>query len=112
MPLPLYSVQFIAQTFTGVGASSYPVPAGHVIVVRDIDIVAENDFTNGGYNVTVKLTGVGIFSQDLPPGWHGTVSWRGRQVSQPSPDTLQVFVDSFEAVPVDVAISGYLLTTP
>lgn len=84
--------------------TSSPVPAGDVVIVRDIDVWFGGGVIGGPWSV------FGIVGQTFAWGhFDGLLaalqSWRGRQVIPPG----QTF--GFTALPgLDVTISGYVLT--
>lgn len=105
MPRPVYSTRFLEVR--GLTTTlPYVVPAGVVAVVRDVDA-----FRTGILGATVIFHGAvgqAIWGKDYPPGSTDAYSsWRGRQVFLPG-ETFDVQASN----PVDVTVSGYLLSLP
>lgn len=104
MAFSLYSTRFILRT-SATGPQSYPVPAGMLAVVRDMDVTLE---PTGGANVLLFIAGALIFIAQfgLEPQFTD-VQWRGRAVAYPG-----------ELVELDTTdtgsghVGGYLLTAP
>jgi len=102
--LPLYSKLLHAVTgFTG--TSTFSVPAGFTVVVRDIDVVVG---IAAGITV-VAYDGAGNTFWGVDTGvttsTKTTFSWRGRQVI-PGPDYFSITCDGA----CDFRSSGYLLS--
>jgi hypothetical protein len=108
MAVPLYSTSLI-QVQGLVGTESISVPAGQVIVVRDIDVYATGvisaPFT---YVFAHGSNGQAFFYYQWQPAVQAWEGWRGRQVFEPG---TTFDVESFNG-PVDVSVSGYVLSSP
>lgn len=106
MTIPVYSTNFI--TVHGLnGTRSYSVPAGYIVVLRDLDVYyggglgAATVFLQNGLGAAIWSNAFGA----LASGQYA--SWRGRQVIN-NPYSVSIVTDS----PMDVMLSGYLLTAP
>jgi hypothetical protein len=103
---PVYSTRFLAVQGLA-GTSSFEVPAGFVAVIRDIDAYASTDLTAG--RLYVKGPGDNVlFFNHWGLGDEDIAEWRGRQICFEG----ESFVADSPDIPIDVAISGYLLTAP
>lgn len=101
----VYSTSFIQERGLN-GTFNYTVPAGFVAVVRDADVfwgggVALPDFRMRGQ------AGQTIWFYEFVLGHGESIEWRGRQVMDPL-GVLSVVTGD----PMDVTVSGYLLTVP
>jgi hypothetical protein len=100
----VYSVRLAAEQGLD-GLLEYTVDAGHVVVVRDIDVyqgeqlVASHFFFVGSVGQTID------FWEHGPSTGADTHQWRGRQVFLPG-DTFKLQTDAA----FDVTVSGYYLT--
>lgn len=103
--VPVYSTRFVAEAgFTG--SAAFAVPAGYLVVVRDIDVVA---FVGTGVTIEAGIGGSAVFwsltlNPTITPFWG---SWRGRQIINAG-EQLVISTDA----PADFAASGYLLSLP
>jgi hypothetical protein len=102
----VYSVTFVDAPGLA-GTAFYVIPAGQIIIVRDIDVYYVTGLA--GADCQVQFQGGAVFSfASFGPGDPPSVkSWRGRQVSGALPG-LQVTTSGA----LDVRISGYVLTAP
>lgn len=88
------------------GTAVYTVPAGFVAVLRDLDayfggdIAPQNMFLHGPAGQAIWWNGWTVLIA-------GVAQWRGRQVIQGG-ESFDVTTDA----PMDVSVSGYLLTLP
>lgn len=106
MTPPVYSVELVAVAGLA-GTVLFTVPAGNIVILRDLDVTYFSGLTSAGCNLT------GSQGQTIAHlGWASlestsTKSWRGRQVIGPA-EHFEVITDSA----LDVTLSGYLLTAP
>lgn len=107
MARTVYSVNFIRARVT-VTAIEYIVPAGSVIVVRDVDAIVYAGST-GLVTMAQGSSGVGIWSTVPTGSAQATQMWRGRQVINAG---SILYVQPFGTVTADVTISGYVLSLP
>lgn len=108
MSSPVYSHSFI--TIEGLtGAHSYAPESGYKAIVRDIDVYATGvldiPFT---YVFAHGSDGQAFFYYQWEPGAQAWEGWRGRQVIESG----QSFDITSYNGPVDVSVSGYLLSLP
>jgi hypothetical protein len=106
MARPIYSTRFF-QISGLTGTHPYTVPAGFVAVVRDLDAFADPTISGSDLFFQGVATQT-IWWNNFPVDQRSYGSFRGRQVFNPG-ETWFVTVDGD---PVDVTVSGYLLTTP
>lgn len=107
MAFPVYSTAFIVEQGL-TGSISFAVPPNYIAVVRCIDVygsVLFNDIDVYFYRQVQQAT-FAWFHYLLDD--QGVKSWRGRQVVY-SED--EIVADNIGAHPVDVSVSGYLLST-
>jgi len=101
----VYSVHVYAANGLN-GGHSDGVPAGFVLVLRDLDV-----YYNGLAGASVALQGnlsQTIWNNNFSASPNGQyASWRGRQVF----DALTTWAIVTDAA-MDVTLSGYLLSTP
>ena len=104
--IPVYSYVLLANTGF-MGTATLDVPAGSVVVVRDIDAVV--GITAGGTIWAYDTNGVQFWGYTFGATLFGkfTASWRGRQVI-PGPGTFSITTD----YSADFRASGYILSQP
>ena len=102
--MPVYSVRFLAgvSSIGSIDIPTYTVPAGHVAVVRDIDLVLGTSgsapiFTGANGNWLVRWV-AGAANE--------VKSWRGRQVYEAG----EQFAMYMDHQVTHYQVSGYLLT--
>lgn len=103
----VYSTRFIgAQGATA--PISYTVPNGYVAVVRDLD--AYSDTVASAEIFLRNAEGGAIYFFTWGVAQQQSVEWRGRQVYFAGETiTVDISVGALDAI--DVAVSGYLLTS-
>jgi hypothetical protein len=102
----VYSTSFM-QRLRLDGGSPYTVPAGVVAVLRDWDAYVRSDDAIEGSVALLGGAGQIVDSFTMAAGVAQKHQWTGRQVI-PSGQTFTVSTPC----PVDVTLSGYLLTLP
>jgi hypothetical protein len=101
----LYSVRFFAEVGLN-GTRAYAVQAGFRAVVRDIDVYASAGFSPKHARFFNSAGGtIKLFQVD--PDTAISSQWTGRQVFEAG-ELIAVTTDG----PMDVTVSGYLLTVP
>lgn len=112
MAVPAYSTLFYEGANYGGPTIVYTVPAGYLIVVRDILINGQlAPVGTSGQYADVRIAGLNIplFSARYPDFFSGvTYAWEGRQVLNAG-ESLSVFT-SDGSPGAKFRISGYLLT--
>jgi hypothetical protein len=105
MARPLYSSQLLALQGLN-GTVVYSPPAGYVVVIRDLDLYVGASSTPGFFQlIGSSLQVIDYYQQpDLLAHTH---QWRGRQCIEPG-QNFRVLASQ----PMDVTVSGYLLSTP
>jgi hypothetical protein len=105
MARAVYSQRFIQEAGLN-GSSSYVVPAGFKAVLRDLDV-----YNGAGGTASVFLQGalgqaIWVHRWALGDG-ASPQDWHGRQVLETG-ESVTIRTD----VPMDVTLSGYLLSLP
>ena|SRR5579859_6022012 len=108
MARPVYS-QSLVQLHAFTGTYPFVVPAGKVLVIRDIDAFnASAPFTNAHFDAVNSVGGSFAHVTVDAPNVDGQLySWRGRQVFNYG--EVVGFVTDAD---FDITVSGYLLDTP
>jgi len=102
----LYSTQFFAGTIpTNALTNAFTVPAGELVVLRDMDalIVTASDLFNVQIGVAGATTVVWYVTATATPEW---VQWQGRTVVKAG-ESIWVYSSGSNTQAV---LSGYLLT--
>lgn len=108
MSRPIYSTNFVSAVGL-VGALTVPNPGPNVYVLRDMDVYATGVLSAPFTVVWLHgVNGQAIWYRQWQPGAQEWDGWRGRQVIEPG-TSFDVRADNG---PVDVTVSGYVLTAP
>jgi hypothetical protein len=107
MPFPVYSTAFIVEQGL-TGSIAFEVPAGYIAVVRSIDCYANVTFDVVDLHVYREVQQACFCYMHWVVVDQNSKHWDGRQVVY-SEDSI--VANNIGAHPVDVSISGYLLST-
>lgn len=99
----------VLQAAGATAAATYTVPAGSVLVLRDLDAYCNST----GYSELYLEgpEGQTVFWFEWNPTDRKTAEWRGRQVAYEG-QTVTVNISVGIADSIDYTLSGYLLSAP
>jgi len=105
---PVYSTRLL-QAQGLAGTISYTVPAGYILILRDLDVYCHA--TGVDHVLLIGAAGQAIWHQEFDATTTFYGSWRGRQVLYET-ETVQIAANMSILDSADVTLSGYLLTAP